>query len=401
MDARIETAARVADIAPFHVMEVQTAARALEAAGRTVVHMEIGEPDFPTPAPVIAAAQRAIADGAIFYTSALGLPSLRTAISRHYADHYGVAVAPERVMVTAGSSAALLLVLALIVDRDDRILLPDPAYPCNRHFVRVLEGEPVGIPVGPDSNYQLTANLIEQNWNPAARAVLIASPSNPTGTVVPRDEMQRIVSTVAERGGRLIVDEIYLGLTYGLGGQRSGQLSGQDRPRSVLDLTDDAFVISSFSKYFNMTGWRLGWVVAPERHVRDLEKLAQNLYISPAAPSQHAALACFEPATLAILESRRRAFEARRDYLVPALRALGFAIPVMPTGGFFVYADCSKFSHDSQQFCRDVLESAGVAITPGVDFGRHRATEHVRFAYTIAQDRLEDGVARLARYLGR
>ena len=393
MDARIETAARVADIAPFHVMEVQTAARALEAAGRTVVHMEIGEPDFPTPAPVIAAAQRAIADGAIFYTSALGLPELRTAISRHYADHYGVAVAPERVMVTAGSSAALLLVLALIVDRDDRILLPDPAYPCNRHFVRVLEGEPVGIPVGPESNYQLTANLIEQNWNPAARAVLIASPSNPTGTVVPRDEMQRIVSTVAERGGRLIVDEIYLGLTYGL--------SGNDRPRSVLDLTDDAFVISSFSKYFNMTGWRLGWVVAPERHVRDLEKLAQNLYISPAAPSQHAALACFEPATLAILESRRRAFEARRDYLVPALRALGFGIPVMPTGGFFVYADCSTFSHDSQQFCRDVLESVGVAITPGLDFGRHRAHEHVRFAYTIAQEKLEAGVARLARFVGR
>ena len=397
MDARIETAARVADIAPFHVMEVQTAARAFEAAGRTVVHMEIGEPDFPTPAPVIAAAQRAIADGGIFYTSALGLPALRTAISRHYADHYGVAVAPERIMVTAGSSAALLLVLALIVDRDDRVLLPDPAYPCNRHFVRVLEGDPVGIPVGPESNYQLTSKLIDQTWNPATRAVLIASPSNPTGTVVLRDEMQRIVSTVAQRRGRLIVDEIYLGLTYGLGAHRNGH----DKPRSVLDQSDDVFVISSFSKYFNMTGWRLGWVVAPERHVRDLEKLAQNLYISPAAPSQHAALACFEPATLAILEDRRCAFEARRDYLVPALRELGFGIPVMPTGGFFVYADCSNFSHDSQQFCRDVLDNAGVAITPGLDFGRHRATEHVRFAYTIAQEKLEDGVARLARYLGR
>jgi aspartate/methionine/tyrosine aminotransferase len=393
MDARIETAARVADIDPFHVMEVQTAARALEATGRTVVHMEIGEPDFPTPAPVIAAAQRAIADGGIFYTSALGIPTLRAAIARHYADHYGVMVAPERIMITAGSSAALLLVLALIVDRDDRILLPDPAYPCNRHFVRILEGDPVGISVGPESNYQLTADLIERNWTPQTRGVLIASPSNPTGTVVPHDEMRRIVSTVAARAGRLVVDEIYLGLTY--------DLSSHERPRSVLELTDDAFVISSFSKYFNMTGWRLGWVVAPERHVRDLEKLAQNLYISPAAPSQHAALACFEPATLAILESRRRAFEARRDYLVPALRALGFGIPVMPTGGFFVYADCSKFSHDSQQFCRDVLEQVGVAITPGVDFGRYRASEHVRFAYTIAQEKLEDGVARLARFLGR
>jgi len=393
MDARLETAARVAEIAPFHVMEVQTAARMLEAAGRTVVHMEIGEPDFPTPAPVIAAAQKAIADGGIFYTSALGLPALRAAIARHYGDHYGVAVVPERVIVTAGSSAALLLVLALIVNRDDRILLSDPAYPCNRHFVRILEGDPVGIPVGPDSNYQLTASLIEQNWTPDTRGVLVASPSNPTGTVVPSDEMRRIASTVAARGGRLIVDEIYLGLTYGLG--------VQGRPRSVLDFADDAFVISSFSKYFNMTGWRLGWVVAPERHVRDLEKLAQNLYISPAAPSQHAALGCFEPETLAILESRRRAFEARRDYLVPALRQLGFGIPVMPTGGFFVYADCSKFSHDSEQFCRDVLEGAGVAITPGHDFGRHRASEHVRFAYTIAQEKLEDGIARLARFLGR
>ena len=393
MEARSETAARVAEIDPFHVMEVQTAARALEAAGRTVVHMEIGEPDFPTPAPVIAAAQKAIADGGIFYTSALGLPALRAAIARHYADHYGVAISPERVIVTAGSSAALLLVLALIVDRDDRILQSDPAYPCNRHFVRVLEGAPVGIPVGPESNYQLTAELIERNWDASTRGAIIASPSNPTGTVVPREEMQRIVAAVSARAGHLIVDEIYLGLTYGLG--------PGSRPHSALELTDDAFVISSFSKYFNMTGWRLGWVVAPERHVRGLEKLAQNLYISPAAPSQHAALACFEPATLAILESRRREFEVRRDYLVPALRGLGFGIPVMPTGGFFVYADCSAFSHDSQQFCRDVLEHAGVAITPGLDFGHHRAAEHVRFAYTIAQEKLEDGIARLARFLGR
>ena len=389
MDSRIRTAARVADIAPFHVMEVQTAARALEAAGRSVVHMEIGEPDFPTPAPVIAAAQRAIAAGDLYYTSALGLPDLRRAIAGHYADHYGVAVAPERIVVTAGSSAALLLVMALLVDRDQQILLADPGYPCNRHFVRVLEGTPVGIPVGPESGYQLTAALIERHWTPATRGVLIASPSNPTGTVVPRDEMRRIAATVAARGGDLIVDEIYLGLTYG------------ERPRSVLDFADDAFVVSSFSKYFNMTGWRLGWLVAPERHVRDLEKLAQNLYISPAAPSQRAALACFEPATLAILEERRRAFEARRDFLVPALRELGFGVPVLPTGGFFVYADCSAFAVDSAAFCRDALAGCGVAITPGVDFGQHRAAQHVRFAYTVGQEKLEDGVARLAQWLRR
>ncbi|MBK9116332.1 MAG: pyridoxal phosphate-dependent aminotransferase [Betaproteobacteria bacterium] len=385
----MRTAARVADIAPFHVMEVQTAARALEAAGRPVVHMEIGEPDFPTPAPVIAAAQRAIAAGDIYYTSALGLPELRRAIAAHYADHYGVAVAPERIVVTAGSSAALLLVMALLVDRDERILLADPGYPCNRHFVRVLEGAPIGIPVGPESAYQLTAALVDRYWTPATRGVLIASPSNPTGTVVARDEMRRIAATVAARGGELIVDEIYLSLTYG------------ERPRSVLDYAADAFVVSSFSKYFSMTGWRLGWLVAPERHVRDLEKLAQNLYISPAAPSQRAALACFEPAALAILEERRRAFQARRDYLVPALRELGFGVPVMPMGGFFVYADCSAFAADSVQFCRDALAGCGVAFTPGIDFGQHRAAQHVRFAYTIGQAKLEDGVARLAQWLRR
>ena len=389
MELQDRLAARVSDIEPFHVMEVQTAARALEAKGRSVIHMEIGEPDFPTPQPVLDAARRAIADGGIYYTSALGLPALREAIARHYAEHYHVDVAPERVIVTAGSSAALLLVMALIVDRDERILLADPGYPCNRHFVRVLEGLPLGIPVGPETRYQLSAELIERDWSPGTRGALIATPSNPTGTTVPRDEMRRIAATVDRLGGRLIVDEIYLGLTYG------------ETPRSVLDFAGDAFVISSFSKYFNMTGWRLGWIVAPQRHVRDLEKLAQNLYISPATPSQRAALACFEPATAAIVEERRAAFEARRDFLVPALRDLGFGVPVTPTGGFFVYADCSRFTDDTEQFCRDVLEGAGVAFTPGIDFGVHRARQHVRLAYTIDQRKLEEGVARLRDFLFR
>ena len=389
MESRARLAARVAEIAPFHVMEVQTAARALEAAGRSIVHMEIGEPDFPTPAPVIAAAQRAIADGGVYYTSALGLPELRAAIAAHYRDHLGVDVAPERIVVTAGSSAALLLVMALIVNRDDRVLLADPGYPCTRHFVRILEGEPVGIPVDAASHYQLTAADIERHWTPSTRAALIASPSNPTGTSVPAAEMARIAATVARLGGTLVVDEIYLGLTY------------DTAPASALAVAPDAFIVSSFSKYFNMTGWRLGWVVAPERHVRDLEKLAQNLYISPPTPSQRAALACFSPETLEIVEARRREFAARRDYLVPALRKIGFGVPVMPDGGFFVYADTTRFSADSERFCRDVLEAAGVALTPGVDFGRHRVADHVRFSYTIGRSRLEEGVARLAAYLGR
>ena len=391
MDSRIATAARVAGIEPFHVMEVQTAARALEAAGRTVVHMEIGEPDFPTPAPVLAAALAALAGGGIYYTSALGIPELRQAIARHYAERFGVAIAPERVIVTAGSSAALLLVMALLVDRDQQILLSDPGYPCNRHFVRVLEGEPLGVPVGPQTRYQLTADLIEAAWSRRTRGVLIASPSNPTGTQVPPDELRKIAATCARLGLRLIVDEIYLGLTY------------DGEPQSALAITgehaDDIFVVSSFSKYFNMTGWRLGWVIAPDRHVRDLEKLAQNLYICPPTVSQRAALAGFLPGTLALLEERRRAFRDRRDFLVPALRELGFGIPVMPSGGFFVYADSSRFAADSQAFCREVLEAVGVAITPGLDFGRHRAATHVRFAYTIEMAKLEDGIERLRRFL--
>ena len=391
MDARIATASRVAAIEPFHVMEVQTAARAMEARGRSVVHMEIGEPDFPTPAPVVAAAQRAIADGGVYYTSALGISELRRAIAGHYAERFGVAIAPERVIVTAGSSAALLLVMALIVDRDEAILMSDPGYPCNRNFVRVLEGEPVGVPVGPETRYQLSAELIERAWSGQARGVLIASPSNPTGTQVSADELANIAALVARLGGRLIVDEIYLSLSY------------DGEPKSALSvagaLADDIFVVSSFSKYFNMTGWRLGWVIAPERHVRDLEKLAQNLYISPPTVSQRAALACFLPETHVLLEERRRAFRDRRDFLVPALRELGFGVPVMPTGGFFVYANSARFAADSQVFCRDVLEAVGVAITPGVDFGRVGAESHVRFAYTIEMAKLEEGVDRLRRFV--
>ena len=377
-------------------MEVQTAARALEATGRTVIHMEIGEPDFPTPPQVLDAAHQALSHGGIYYTSALGLSALREAIAAHYAHRYDARVTPERVIVTAGSSAALLLVMALLLDRDDEILLADPGYPCNRHFVRVLEGRPVAIPVGPETSYQLTAPMIEANWTSKTRAVLIASPSNPTGTMVPQDEMRRIAQTVARLGGRLIVDEIYLGLSYDAPGAKPATTA-----LNVVADPDDTFIVSSFSKYFNMTGWRLGWMIAPERHVRDLEKLAQNLYISPSTVAQHAALGCFREDTLALLEQRRQAFRDRRDFLVPALRELGFGVPVMPSGGFFVYAESSGLSPDSEIFAREVLQGAGVAFTPGIDFGCHRADKHVRLAYTIERAKLEEGVARMQQFLAR
>lgn len=368
-------------------MEIANHARALEAAGRDVIHMEIGEPDFPSPPPVVAAAQSLLASGRIYYTSALGQRPLREAISRHYRRFYGLDISPERIIVTAGGSAALLLTCALLVNRDDEILLTDPSYPCNRHFVRVMEGVPRTIPVGAAESYQFTADLIDQAWGAKTKGVLVASPSNPTGTSVREGELAKIVQCVAAHKGVLISDETYAGLNYGR------------KPETALAFEssefDEVFSINSFSKYFTMTGWRLGWLVAPERYVREIEKLAQNLYISPAALSQHAALACFSDAGYAIAEQRRLEFEARRDYFVGALTDLGFKIPVVPDAGFFVYADVSRFTSDSERFCTEMLDQTGVAFAPGIDFGAHRAREHVRMAYAVSLEKLQEGVARI------
>jgi aspartate/methionine/tyrosine aminotransferase len=379
----IHLAQRLQHIAPFHVMEIATHARALEAAGRDVIHMEIGEPDFPSPPPVVAAAQSLLASGQIYYTSALGIRPLREAISRHYRRFYGLDVAPERIVVTAGGSAALLLTCALLVNRDDEILLTDPSYPCNRHFVRVMEGVPKTLPVGAAESYQFTAELIDRAWGAKTKGVLVASPSNPTGTSVREGELKRIVDCVAAHKGVLISDETYAGLNYGR------------TPETALAYSNEVFSINSFSKYFTMTGWRLGWLVAPERHVREIEKLAQNLYISPAALSQHAAIACFSDAGYAVAEQRRSEFQSRRDYFVKALTDIGFKIPVVPDAGFFVYADVSAFTNDSEQFCTELLDRTGVAFAPGIDFGEHRAREHVRMAYAVSLEKLKDGVARL------
>jgi aspartate/methionine/tyrosine aminotransferase len=382
-------ARRMGAIEPFHVMAVLARAKALEAEGHSIIHMEVGEPDFPTPRPVCEAGIRALEKGDLFYTPALGLPELREAIARYYATRYGVDVPPARIVVTSGSSGALLLTLGVLVDPGSEVLVSDPGYPANRHFVRLLNGEPVAVSVGPDSNYQLTPESIEHHWTARTVAALVATPSNPTGTVVARDQLARMAAFAARRGGALIVDEIYHGLVY------------EGEVRTALELDDEAFVINSFSKYFNMTGWRLGWMVAPERYVGELEKLAQNIYLSAPATAQRAALAAFEPETLAILDARRDEFRARRDYLVPALRRLGFGIPQVPQGAFYIYADCSRFTGDSHRFALELLEEAGVAITPGLDFGSHRASEHVRFAYTNSIERLEEGVGRIERFLRR
>lgn len=379
--------ARSRAIEPFHVMALLARANELQAAGHDVIHLEIGEPDFTTAAPIVEAGQKALANGHTRYTAARGLPALREAIAGFYAQRYGLSIDPQRILVTPGGSGALLLASSLLVDPGKHWLLADPGYPCNRHFLRLVEGAAQLVPVGPESRYQLTPELVERHWDQDSVGALAASPANPTGTLLHKDELAALSSTLKARGGHLVVDEIYHGLTYGL-----------DAP-SVLEVDDDAFVLNSFSKYFGMTGWRLGWLVAPPDAVGELEKLAQNLYISAPSMAQHAALACFEPATLAILEERREEFRRRRDYLLPALRELGFGIAVEPEGAFYLYADISAFGGDAFAFCQHFIETEHVAFTPGIDFGRYQASHHVRFAYTQSVERLQQAVERIARGL--
>jgi aspartate/methionine/tyrosine aminotransferase len=378
---------RSQEIEPFHVMSLLARAQALEQAGHDVIHLEIGEPDFTTAAPIVRAGQAALAAGHTRYTAARGLPALREAIARFYRDRYQVQIDPERILVTPGGSGALLLASSLLVDPGKHWLLADPGYPCNRHFLRLVEGAAQLVPVGPETAYQLTPELVTRQWNADSVGALVASPANPTGTVLSAAQLAALSQSLKARGGHLVVDEIYHGLTYGMDAA------------SVLQVDDEAFVLNSFSKYYGMTGWRLGWLVAPPQAVRELEKLAQNLYISASSIAQHAALACFEPDSIAIFEQRRAAFRERRDYLLPALRALGFRIEVEPEGAFYLYADVSAFTDDAQAFCAHFLETEHVAFTPGLDFGHHRANEHVRLAYTQEVPRLEEAVRRIAHGL--
>ena len=383
---RPRTAARMAGIAPFHVMDILARAQALEATGRDIVHLEIGEPDFTTPAPIVEAGVAALRGGHTHYTGALGLPALRSAIAGFYATRWQAAVDPAHVIVTPGASGALLLALGLLAGPGDEVLMADPGYPCNRHFARFCDARAVGIPVGADSGFQLTLDLIERHATPSTRAVLIASPSNPTGTAIAADELARIHSWCAGHAIALIVDEIYLALTY-------------DAEEHSAARWDDVFVINSFSKYFQMTGWRLGWLRAPAWALADLERLAQNLFLAASTPAQHAALAAFSTTTLAELETRKAELRERRDYLLPALRERGLVVPAQPQGAFYLYADCSAHTDDSFRFAQNLLEQAGVALTPGIDFGAHQPQRYLRVAYTQPLPRLIEAVARLDRFI--
>ena len=388
---------RAERIEPFYVMEVAKAAQELAreiAHGSTpMVFLNIGEPDFTAPPLVQAAAARAVESGATQYTPSLGLDALRERISGWYAQRFGVQVPAQRIVVTAGASAALQLACLALIDAGDEVLMPDPSYPCNRHFVSAADGTAVLVPTTAAERYQLSADKVRAAWTDKTRGVLLASPSNPTGTSIAPDELRRIHQVVQERGGVTIVDEIYLGLSY-----------DETFGHTALDIDDNIISINSFSKYFNMTGWRLGWMVVPEALVPVVERLAQNLFICASTVSQHAALACFEPGSLAEYERRRAEFKARRDYFIPALQALGFKIPVQPDGAFYAWADCSPLCdklgvQGSWDFALAVMQRAHIAITPGRDFGSFETGNFVRFSTANSMEQLQTAIARLRQLL--
>lgn len=376
---------RAANIESFKVMDLLKRARELESQGCDVVHLEVGEPDFATAEPVAEAAIAAIRAGRTQYTPAAGIPELREAIAGYYQTRYGLNVDPVQVLVTPGASGALLLAFALLADTGQTFMMSDPGYPCNRQFLRFLQAGAQLVPTGPAERFQLTEALISEHWQSQTAGVLLASPSNPTGTLVPPEQMQAIAQRVRQLGGQLIVDELYHGLTYGADAM------------TALQVDPDVFVINSFSKYFGMTGWRLGWLIAPPEAIKMMEKMAQNLFISPTTVSQYAALAAFQPDSLTIFEGRRQAFEARRNFLVQGLKSLGFAVPAMPDGAFYVYADASHLTDDSFNFCWSLLEENHIAVTPGADFGQFEASRYVRFSYTTGLVQIEKALQRMAK----
>lgn len=381
-----KVAERMHDIAPFRVMDFLARAQAIQAAGGDVVHMEVGEPDFPAPPCVMAAAQVALNSGYTHYTPALGLPALRQAIADYYQQRFGLAVDSARVVVTPGASGALQLILSALVNPGDQVLLQDPGYPCNRHMVSLLGGKPEALPPMREGfSPELAATALNAN----TKAVMLASPANPTGEVIPLKALAAFNQSLAKHDGLLIVDEIYQGLQY------------EGEVETALSLNaDNLFVINSFSKYFGMTGFRLGWAVVPDWAVDALERLAQNLFLAPPTVSQHAALAAFNAENLAVLEQRREIFKQRRAVLRSGLGELGFDLQHShPQGAFYIYAGVQRIADDGLTLSEQLLEQAGVAITPGVDFGNFEAEQHVRFAYTTDIERLETGLERIGRYL--
>lgn len=382
-------AARTNEFLTFQVVELFKQAQALQAAGKDIISLGIGEPDFTAPPQVVEALQRAAQAGQSGYSAPAGLMPLREAIAQFYHDQFGATINPRRVIVTAGASGALTLACAALVNPGGEVLMPDPSYPANSNFVLAARGRPRLIPSSADKRFQLSAQDVAQHWTEATQGVLVASPSNPTGTSIDHGELARLLGEVRARHGFAIVDEIYLGLSY------------EGQPRSALTLDDDIIVINSFSKYFHMTGWRLGWMIVPEDMVTPVEKIAGSLAICAPTLAQHAALACFTPDALRTFEHRREAFKQRRDYLLPEFERLGLKVPVKPDGAFYIYADISDFGTDSASFSQRLLLEAGIAAVPGLDFGPAHGHHTMRFSYATGLDRLEEAVARMGKLLGR
>jgi aspartate/methionine/tyrosine aminotransferase len=391
----VKLASRLDRIEPFYVMELAKAAAKVAAGplcdpaqgGRRMIRLNVGEPDFGA-APAVRAAVARVAQGPTPYTDALGLPALREAISRWYAQRFGLAIAPERIAITAGASAGLQLACLALFERGDEVLMPDPCYPCNRHFVTAADATPRLLPTGAAERFQLGAAQVREAWTPATRGVLLASPSNPTGTSIAPGVLADIAGFVRSQGGVTVVDEIYLPLSY-----------DEQFSHSALALGDDIVSVNSFSKYFGMTGWRLGWLVLPPALVPAIERLAQNLYICPSTLSQMAALAGFEPESIAEFERRRAVLRERRDYVVSALNDLGLAVPVAPDGAFYAWMDISRHHADSWTFAHELLQSAQVALTPGRDFGLADPQRWMRLSFASSMEDLQEAMRRLREVL--
>ena len=387
--AMLRLAHRTEQVTPFHAVELFKQANALAAQGQDIISLGIGEPDFTAPNPVVETLNRAAHAGLGGYSPPAGLPALREALAGYYNDQFGSRVDPARVVVTSGASGALLLACMALVNPGDEVMMPDPSYPANQNFIRAAGGTPLLVPSTAEQRFQLNAARVREHWTPATRGVLVASPSNPTGTTIAHDDLVELIAEVRKRDGFIILDEIYLGLYY------------EGTPRSGLTIDDDIIVIGSFSKYFHMTGWRLGWMIVPQEMQAVVDRLSANLAICAPTLAQHAAITCFEPDVMTIYERRRESFRQRRDFLLPAFERLKLHVPVKPDGAFYIYADIRAWSQDSDAFSQRLLLEAGVAAVPGRDFGPAHAVHTMRFSYATGLDRLEEAVARMEKFLER
>lgn len=385
---QLPLADRIERIEPFHVMELLTRAQQLEREGRDIVHLEVGEPDFPTPDKIINAGQQALAKGYTRYTPSLGIPELREKISEYYQQTFDLSIPAKRIAITPGGSGGLLLALAASLNPGQGLLLPEPGYPCNRHFAELLNITPQAVNTRPDQGYRIRPQDLQTALTEHSAGVLLASPSNPTGSILDQQEIKQVTAFCQQHRLHWFMDEIYQGLTFAPAQQET-----------VLSHYPHAWVIQSFSKYFQMTGWRLGWLVIPEGFENAVEKLAQNIFLSPPTPAQYAALSAFDLDVIELLEQRRLELQKRRDFLLPKLMGLGFKIHAQPQGAFYIYCDASALTTDAMQFCHRLLNEAGVAITPGEDFGGADKQTCIRIAYTQPIERLQLAINRMAIFL--